>query len=585
MHCGVRGCDGHDYTDAIIMLVALNGIRDPDIKKEVLSVDNLRAKSINDIISLVEHKEVARDQSRGPPEVAATAALSTFKKGRRSNPNASTPAQPTQSGDRRPQSDEKKVKVVAPTQKKCNCGNEFFDYVVRKNGSCNQRPYEECRACFLKSKNASKKLAAAEFSETDSDECITARMSAVQLVVKPPLGEPSVSVASSESSPGEHPRLDVRFSIPTVEGPRDIAVNGAVADSGAQVCIMPAKLIRRLPSLCIAKNAAYAHLKGADNNDLDVIAVVDASLSALSNTGDRISTSVRLYIVEGVDECYISCNAMKGLRIIDEHFPQPGVKAHDCRLCATTTASTCRCIPRSLPPSRHPTQPPRWDKSGIITESRPHGAYIIKMDGSGRVSQRTRAHIKPVFLPFSPGVTSTQQQQQQHAPPLGNDRAVSSRRCTQTPRGPEQPQQDLSGSSPQGSPPETPPDQHQQQCQQQSGCQSPCLSLPDRPLPPQAALSCDMDGRDNSLLQPDRSSPPPSPESCKERPSRLPPPTIPTTFPGPPATPTQETRPRAPGGREVEREGERAAESSGVGDAPRRSGRERRPPRRFSPTR
>merc|ERR1711911_71369 len=73
-------CAGHDYTDAIIKLVALNGIRDPDIKREVLGVSDLRTRDINDLISLVENKEVARDQTRGTPNALSMAGVSAFKK-------------------------------------------------------------------------------------------------------------------------------------------------------------------------------------------------------------------------------------------------------------------------------------------------------------------------------------------------------------------------------------------------------------------------------------------------------------------------------------------------------------------------
>ena len=74
---------------------------------------------------------------------------------------------------------------------------------IRKNGSCEQRPYEECKACFNDSKGGSaKKVTASELSETDSDECITARMSAVQLVVKaPPNNMIKASLASSDMDP------------------------------------------------------------------------------------------------------------------------------------------------------------------------------------------------------------------------------------------------------------------------------------------------------------------------------------------------------------------------------------------------
>merc|ERR1711911_264026 len=79
MKCSlVATCAGHDYTDAIIKLVALNGIRDPEIKREVLGVSDLRTRGINDLISLVENKEVARDQSK--PNALAMAGVSAFKK-------------------------------------------------------------------------------------------------------------------------------------------------------------------------------------------------------------------------------------------------------------------------------------------------------------------------------------------------------------------------------------------------------------------------------------------------------------------------------------------------------------------------
>ena len=350
-------CAGHDYTDAIIKLVALNGIRDPDIKREVLGVSDLRTRDINDLISLVENKEVARDQSK--PNALAMAGVSAFKKKGKvqSTPPTASPAVITpqrQGGD-----SNKAVKVVTPREKNCYCGNRFFDYVVRKNGSCNQRPYEECKACFERGKNAKKagKCAAAEIgSESDGDDVpIGARLSAARLVNAGPVVDHALkaSVAASESGPGSHPRLDVKFSVASKEGPHEISVRGAVADSGAQVCILPVKYVNKLPPIPNCRNAHLAQLKGADNGELDVSGVVEATLSATTNTGEKISTPATLYIVDNVDECYISCAAMKGLRIIDEHFPSPGArKDHECRLCASTATSDCKCTPRSMPPSR-----------------------------------------------------------------------------------------------------------------------------------------------------------------------------------------------------------------------------------------
>ena len=75
----VANCVGHDYTDAIIRLIALNGIFDPDIKREALAIADINSKTINEIISLVESKEIARDQALG----ASAASISGHRRRQR----------------------------------------------------------------------------------------------------------------------------------------------------------------------------------------------------------------------------------------------------------------------------------------------------------------------------------------------------------------------------------------------------------------------------------------------------------------------------------------------------------------------
>ena len=41
----------------------------------------------------------------------------------------------------------------------------------------------------------------------------------------------------------------------------------------------------------------------------------------------------------------------------------------------------------------------RWDRSGKVLERLRHNAYLIKLDGSGRVSRRTRQHLRPFVAP------------------------------------------------------------------------------------------------------------------------------------------------------------------------------------------
>ena len=55
-----------------------------------------------------------------------------------------------------------------------------------------------------------------------------------------------------------------------------------------------------------------------------------------------------------------------------------------------------------------------WSRSGLIVENKGFGQYQIKLDGSGRLSVRTRAHLKP-FHPYPQlGTAGTS------APPLLN---------------------------------------------------------------------------------------------------------------------------------------------------------------------
>ena len=50
-----------DFTDVIIRDVLIAGIADMDIRREILGTDSILARSTNDVVSLVESKEMARN--------------------------------------------------------------------------------------------------------------------------------------------------------------------------------------------------------------------------------------------------------------------------------------------------------------------------------------------------------------------------------------------------------------------------------------------------------------------------------------------------------------------------------------------
>jgi len=79
-----------DFTDHVIRDVILNGLYDTDIRREVLGIAGILAKPINEVIALVETKEMARNALPSP----SLSAFSSFQKQKKSPPSpVSTPSQ------------------------------------------------------------------------------------------------------------------------------------------------------------------------------------------------------------------------------------------------------------------------------------------------------------------------------------------------------------------------------------------------------------------------------------------------------------------------------------------------------------
>ena len=54
----------------------------------------------------------------------------------------------------------------------------------------------------------------------------------------------------------------------------------------------------------------------------------------------------------------------------------------------------------------------RWDRTGVVVEDLGHNKYRVRIDGSGRVTDRNRQFLrlfKPATFTYSPGITQTTQ--------------------------------------------------------------------------------------------------------------------------------------------------------------------------------
>ena len=332
-----------DYDEPYIADILITGIYDGYIRRLAQSKTDLRKQSIATIVAFVEGEEACETSSAstGPPKAppAEAAAMSTFKRAARGSP-APVAGSAAAAKSAKPAG-------VRPKEMRCACGQKYMDFAPQANGVWNRTPHKSCKKCYLaaKAKRRQQKHASAV---TDGDA--------------EPIDVPdSLQFCSAEFGaarrPGRragHPRLDVRISMPTSVGDVDIDVTGAVADSGSQVCLIPESALEAFPDPIECCDPSSVPVRMATSAAMSIVKVFQGRISATTGTGDRLSHEGRVYVARGISECYLSCDAMRSLRIIDEHFPTAGAaKASDCGLCvaaSSTDASDCACRERTLPP-------------------------------------------------------------------------------------------------------------------------------------------------------------------------------------------------------------------------------------------
>ena len=220
----------------------------------------------------------------------------------------------------------------------CACGEFYMDFAQYQSGKWITTPHTCCKTCYLRNKPPRPRYPKHNSNDTDPDP--------------PPFVAPVIAAARGPFS--GHPRLDIRISMPLASGPFDVDVPGAVVDSGAQVCLLPEQTLRGFLTPTNCCNPLKTPVRMANANTISIKGVVEGTISAVSNTGECLYHTGKIYVASGIKDCYISCDAMRDLRIINEHFPLPGSSdGPSCGLCvaaAKDDAPTCNCPRRSTPP-------------------------------------------------------------------------------------------------------------------------------------------------------------------------------------------------------------------------------------------
>ena len=79
-NCGIT--NRVDYTDNIIRDVLIAGIYDIEIRRDILGIDGIIDKSVNDVVSLVEKREMARNANTVSGNMSA---ISSFRQENKKN--------------------------------------------------------------------------------------------------------------------------------------------------------------------------------------------------------------------------------------------------------------------------------------------------------------------------------------------------------------------------------------------------------------------------------------------------------------------------------------------------------------------
>ena len=376
-----------DYTDHVIVDVLLSGISDPDIKRDVLGSDSVLSKPVNDVIALVECKEMARNALPN----SSLSAVSSFRRQTRTTP---VPPRPVASSPDRMQ------RAPCP---ECRKPYPLFTEGAR---GWNTRPHRMCLECFrlqrqLKTRRPPAPSAAASSvhvgeSDTvaagDPDEPFVAQVTANHMDIH---SAPALTLDHHVFSDDGtwrrarlqgHPRVSVQLSLdssPTGDMPVPSVDIDAVVDSGAQSDLLSLSSFLsagfKQADLC----PVTLNVSAANRSPIQIEGAFFARISGRSPRGDIVTCRSMVYVSSTVQDTYLSHSTMLNLGIVGSDFPAIGTAnqqpqcgdasdgaVHDtasinvlrelgsgCVTSSSPSPSTCSCPQRASPPLRPPELP------------------------------------------------------------------------------------------------------------------------------------------------------------------------------------------------------------------------------------
>ena len=312
-----------DYTTETVKDVLLAGIADLDIRRDALSLQNIPTMSINDVISFVEGREMARNAT---PTSHSLSALSSYRK----SSSASTP--PTNTNKT----------AICP-----DCKKKFQQYKQRPNGSLNSKPFTKCLDCWRAGRR--KPEDSTESVGALSTAAVVHQISALESI------DPNKIISKSDLKRKinrDHPRVRINIGLP---GNNKQGMVMAVADSGAMSNLWGLKEFldsgfNKSDLIPIAID-----IKAANKSPLNILGYLNAKIHGHCVNGNIITCHSKIYVSDSVQDFYLSYDTMLDLGILGRNFPAIGQFSQERgsvvhATLSTDTGNTCNCPKRAPVP-------------------------------------------------------------------------------------------------------------------------------------------------------------------------------------------------------------------------------------------
>ena len=344
--CGLK----INYTDHMIRDTLLNGIADDEIRREILGGADILTRAVNEIVALVESKEMARN-AVPPTEVTSVSAVRRLHDADHRACRNATPCRESHNlPDRSKQS-------------RCPLCQQLFQLYKKGPRGWNTKPYTLCIECYRSQKRRRRQLThkvgpsppEPGLQTLEVTSPVDPQLSSIRTNHRPvsrhrpnKCNTPLSAVHRNATMQGphyifkdgqwatarmrEHPKVQVTISVDRAQAHGEStsvrATNvTAIADTGAQVNVWSLDEFVKygFPSDILTP---ASNLVAANHSSISIVGAFFAIIEGLSCHGYVVQCRAMVYISADIQTLFLSHGTLSTLGVLSPSFPSLGEHAY-----------------------------------------------------------------------------------------------------------------------------------------------------------------------------------------------------------------------------------------------------------------